>query len=61
MKAGDDPQVTALLDSEAPIVTLVAKSHDIHVDLALKTDLAENLAMIRDTITHLKIMAGEYF
>lgn len=54
VKAGDDPQVTALLDSEAPIVTLVAKSHDIHVDLALKTDLAENLAMIRDTITHLK-------
>ena len=54
VKAGDDPQVTALLDSEAPIVTLVAKAHDIHVDLALKTDLAENLAMIRDTITHLK-------
>lgn len=54
VKAGDDPQVTALLDSEAPIITLVAKSHDVHVDLALKTDLTENLAMIRDTITHLK-------
>ena len=54
VKAGDDAQVTALLDSQAPIVTLVAKSHDIHVDLALKTDLQENLAMIRDTIAHLK-------
>ena len=54
VKAGDDAQVTALLDSEAPIVTLVAKSHDVHVDLALKTDLQENLAMIRDTIAHLK-------
>ena len=54
VKAGDDAQVTALLDSQAPIVTLVAKSHDVHVDLALKTDLQENLAMIRDTIAHLK-------
>ena len=30
----------------APVVTLVAKSHDRHVELALRTTLAENLAMI---------------
>ena len=35
-------------------MTLVAKSHDRHVDLALKTTLEENLNMIRDSITHLK-------
>jgi 2-isopropylmalate synthase len=52
--AADDPQVAALRDCGAPIVTLVAKSHDRHVELALRTTLAENLAMIRDTITHLK-------
>ena len=51
--AGDDAQVRALLDANAPMVTLVAKSHVRHVDLALRTDLAENLAMIRDTVSFL--------
>src|ERR1700745_2321313 len=32
VKAADDPQVAALRDSQAPIVTLVAKSHDRHVE-----------------------------
>ena len=46
-KAADDPQVAALRESGAPVVTLVAKSHDRHVRLALRTTLDENLAMIR--------------
>ena len=50
VKAADDEQVRALLDSQAPIITVVAKSHDRHVDLALKTSLDENLNMVRDTI-----------
>ncbi|WP_055497954.1 citramalate synthase [Streptomyces albus] len=49
-----DPQVKALLDSEAPVVTLVAKAHDRHVELALRTTLDENLAMIADTVGHLR-------
>jgi len=53
-KAADDPQVAALRESGAPVVTLVAKSHDRHVLLALRTTLAENLAMIADTVSHLK-------
>jgi 2-isopropylmalate synthase len=52
--AADDPQVAALLDSGAPVVTLVAKSHDRHVELALRTTLEENLAMVRDTVAHLR-------
>ena len=44
----------ALRDSGAPAVTLVAKAFDRHVDLALKTTLEENLAMIRDSVTHLR-------
>ena len=52
--AADDPQVAALRDSGAPVVTLVAKSHDRHVELALRTTLEENLAMVRDTVTHLR-------
>ena len=33
----DDPLVAALRDSGAGVVTLVAKSHDRHVELALRT------------------------
>src|SRR6516164_8642716 len=49
----DDPQVAALRKSGAPVVTLVAKSHDRHVTAALRTTLEENLAMIADTVRHL--------
>ncbi|MCX5062368.1 citramalate synthase [Streptomyces sp. NBC_00452] len=52
-----DPQVRALLAAETPVVTLVAKSHTAHVDRALRTTLAENLAMIRSTVRHL-VLAG---
>ncbi|MET3960583.1 2-isopropylmalate synthase [Marmoricola sp. OAE513] len=53
VKAADDPLVAALRDSGASVVTLVAKSHDRHVELALRTTLEENLAMVRDTVSHL--------
>ncbi|RJS45016.1 citramalate synthase [Nocardioides cavernaquae] len=53
LKAADDPMIAALRDSGAPVVTLVAKSHDRHVELALRTTLEENLAMVRDTVAHL--------
>ncbi len=53
-KAADDPLVAALRDSGASVVTLVAKSHDRHVELALRTTLEENLAMVRDTVAHLR-------
>jgi 2-isopropylmalate synthase len=52
-RAADDPLVAALRNSGASVVTLVAKSHDRHVDLALRTTLDENLAMVRDTVEHL--------
>ncbi|MGC3002910.1 citramalate synthase [Streptomyces sp. G35A] len=51
--APDDPQVRALLTSEAPVITLVGKSHTGHVERALHTTLAENLAMIGSTVRHL--------
>lgn len=49
-QAATDPLVRALLDSQAPVVTLVAKSHLGHVERALRTTAAENLEMIRDTV-----------
>ncbi|MFT4286805.1 citramalate synthase [Nocardioides sp.] len=54
VKAADDPLIAALRESGAGVVTLVAKSHDRHVELALRTTLAENLAMIADTVAHLR-------
>jgi 2-isopropylmalate synthase len=61
VRAADDPQVAALRDSKAPVVTLVAKSHDRHVELALRTTLAENLAMIRDTVAYLRAEGQRVF
>ncbi|MBB1244955.1 citramalate synthase [Streptomyces durbertensis] len=54
VRAADDAQLVALADSGAPVVTLVAKSHDRHVELALRTTLEENLAMIRDSVAYLR-------
>jgi 2-isopropylmalate synthase len=48
--AADDPQVRALLDSGASVVTLVAKAHVRHVEVALRTTPRENLAMVADTV-----------
>src|SRR5215218_10370377 len=49
----DDPNLSALLESKAPIVTLVGKSWDLHVHEALRTTLDENLAMVADSIAHM--------
>ncbi len=61
MAAADDPQVAALRDSGASVVTLVAKSHDRHVELALRTTPEENLAMVRDTVSHLRAEGQRVF
>ena len=53
IKAADDPQVAALRDAGTDLITLVAKSHDRHVEQALRTTLDENLDMVRDTVSHL--------
>jgi len=52
-KADQDPQVRALLESQAPVITLVAKSDRRHVELALRTDVAEAAEMVRDTVAFL--------
>jgi 2-isopropylmalate synthase len=54
VKVEDDPQVKALLDSGAPVVTLVAKSDVRHVAEALRTTNEENLAMIADTVRFIR-------
>ena len=61
VKAADDPLIAALRDSGASVVTLVAKSHDRHVELALRTTLDENLEMVRDTVSYLRSQGRRVF
>jgi 2-isopropylmalate synthase len=51
-KAADDPGMKALAESQAPIITIVGKTSDFHVNEVLRVSLEENLAMIRDTIAY---------
>ncbi|WP_370288639.1 citramalate synthase [Nocardioides sp.] len=61
VRAADDPLVAALRESGAGVVTLVAKSHAGHVEKALRTTLEENLAMVRDTVSHLRAEGQQVF
>jgi 2-isopropylmalate synthase len=54
--AAHDPGMIALLDSQAPICTIVGKTSDFHVSEVLRVSLDENLAMIADTLS---LLAGE--
>jgi 2-isopropylmalate synthase len=54
VKVHDDPQVAALVDSLAPVVTLVAKSDIRHVERALRTTPEENLRMVTETVAYLR-------
>jgi 2-isopropylmalate synthase len=61
VRVQDDPQVRALLDAQAPVVTLVAKSDVWHVERALRTTLDENLAMVHDTVAFLRAEGRRVF
>ncbi|MFD5096325.1 citramalate synthase [Amycolatopsis thailandensis] len=51
--ADQDKQVRALLDSQAPVITLVAKSDLRHIERALRVDVDEACEMVRDTVAFL--------
>jgi len=57
----EDALVRALVEAQTPVVTLVAKSHARHVQLALRTTLEENLAMVADTVGHLVRLGRRVF
>lgn len=54
MKVEEDAQVQALLDAQTPVVTIVGKTWPLHVVEVFNVTLEENLAMIADTVRHLK-------
>lgn len=55
----DDPQVRTLLEAETPAVTIVGKTWPVQVTGVLGVTLEENLAMIADTVRHLKSKGRE--
>lgn len=48
-----DPNLKDILDADTPCVCIFGKSWDLHVRI-LGTSLQENLAMIRESVAHLK-------
>ena len=54
ISAAQDANLQALLESSAPVVTLVGKSWALHVTHILETSLEENLAMIADSVAYLR-------
>jgi 2-isopropylmalate synthase len=54
VKPAADPGMKALVESQAPVITIVGKTHDFHVTDVLRVSLEENLAMIRETVAYLR-------
>ena len=54
VRAQDDQVLGCLLASGAPVACIVAKSWDRHVEEALRTTLDEAVAMVGDSVRHLR-------
>ena len=50
----DDANIQMLLAAGTPVVTLVGKSWDLHVNEVLETSLSKNLEMIGDSVAYFK-------
>jgi 2-isopropylmalate synthase len=61
VRPAEDTCLKALLASEAPIVTLVGKTWEMHVAEVLNTTLEEHLQMIHDSVRHCKKQGREVF
>ena len=60
-RAEDSDVLRALLGAGTEVVCLVGKSWDLHVTEALRTDLAEGVAMVRDSIDFLRAQGRRVF
>lgn len=50
----DDANLKALIDSRTPVVAIFGKTWDLHVERIMDNTLAENLAMISESVAYLK-------
>jgi 2-isopropylmalate synthase len=60
-RAGDSPVLRELLDAGTETVCFVGKSWDVHVTKALRTDVDEGVAMVRDTVRFLRSQGRRVF
>jgi len=59
--AAKDPNLRALVSSQAKTLTIFGKSWDLHVTDVIKTTLYENLKMIKDSVSYLKNKKRDVF
>lgn len=50
VEPGNDPGMRAMVAARTPILTIVGKTWDLHVDEVLRVSREENLAMIRESV-----------
>ena len=48
-----DANIQALINSEAPVITIFGKSWDLHIESIMQNTKKENLAMIKESIAYL--------
>jgi 2-isopropylmalate synthase len=53
-RVDQDPNLEALLAAQTPVLTVVAKGWDFHVEKVLGISLEENLTLIRESLSYLK-------
>jgi 2-isopropylmalate synthase len=61
VSAAEDPALRILADCHAPIVTLVGKTWDLHLDKVLRVDRDENLRIIEDSVAFLRAEGKRVF
>jgi 2-isopropylmalate synthase len=54
IKAEDDPNLKAIIESGTPTAAIFGKSWSLHVESIMDNTLEENLAMIKDSVAFLK-------
>ncbi|ADU64964.1 citramalate synthase [Desulfurispirillum indicum] len=57
----EDPNIQALLESQAPVACIFGKTWDFHVTTALQISLEQNLEIIEDSLAYLKKNVEEVF
>jgi 2-isopropylmalate synthase len=61
VSAAEDTCLKALLDSQAPVITIVGKSWDLHVRDVLNTTPEDNLRMIGESVAHCRAAGRAVF
>ena len=59
IKAADDPNLKAIIESGTPVAAIFGKSWPLHVQSIMNNTLEENLAMINESVEHLKTNGRE--